>query len=55
MVAVQIHHLKDSEGNTGSAGAIPPQIKANGFNAYKYTSKESLAKWIEEAATLAGK
>jgi hypothetical protein len=55
LVAVQIHHLKDSDGKTGSAGAIPSQIEANGFKAYKYTNKEALAKWIEEAATLAGK
>lgn len=55
LVAVQIHHLKDQNGNTGSAGAIPPQIEANGFKAYKYTNKEALAKWIEKAAELAGK
>lgn len=55
LVAVQIHHLKDQHGQTGSPGAIPSQIKANGYKAYKYTTKESLAKWIEEAATLAGK
>lgn len=55
LVAVQIHHLKDQNGETGSPGAIPSQVEANGFKAYKYTSKESLAKWIEEAAKLAGK
>ncbi|WP_104040636.1 TIR domain-containing protein [Vibrio hyugaensis] len=55
LVAVQIHHLKDSNGQTGSPGAIPAQIEANGFKAYKYTNKEDLARWIEEAATLAGK
>ncbi|MCD9509663.1 TIR domain-containing protein [Photobacterium phosphoreum] len=55
LVAVQIHHLKDSNGETGSPGAIPAQIEANGFKAYKYTNKEALARWIEEAATLAGK
>jgi len=55
LVAVQIHHLKDQNGNTGSAGAIPPQIEANGFKAYKYTNSDSLAKWVEEAANLAGK
>lgn len=55
LVAVQIHHLKDQNGETGSAGAIPSQIEANGFKAYKYTNAEALAKWIEEAATLAGK
>ena len=55
LVAVQIHHLKDQNGQTGFAGAIPSQITTNGFNAYKYTNKESFAKWIEEAAKLAGK
>jgi hypothetical protein len=55
LVAVQIHHLKDQNGETGSPGAIPSQIEANGFNAYKYTNKEDLAKWIEEAAKLAGR
>ena len=55
LVAVQIHHLKNQNGQTGLAGAIPPQIEANGFKAYKYTNKESLAKWIEAAAKIAGK
>ncbi len=55
LVAVQIHHLRDSNGNTSSAGAIPAKIKANGFKAYKYSTKESFAKWIEEAAKIAGK
>jgi len=35
-------------------GAIPTQIEANGYKAYKYTNKEALARWIEEAAKLAG-
>ena len=55
LVAVQIHHLKDEEGNTSSPGAIPPQIEANGFKAYKYTNSDALAKWIEEAAEIAGR
>ena len=55
LVAVQIHHLKDKDGNTGSAGAIPAQIEKNGFKAYKFTTKEKLAEWIEEAAKIAGK
>ena len=54
LVAVQIHHLKDKNG-TGKPGAIPPQIKVNGFKAYKYVNKERLAAWIEEAAEIAGK
>lgn len=55
LVAVQIHHLKDQNGETGSPGAIPAQIEANGFKAYKYSNKDALARWIEEAAKLAGK
>ncbi len=55
LIAVQIHHLKDQNGQTGSPGAIPPQIEANGFKAYKYTNKEALARWIEEAAQKAGR
>lgn len=55
LVAIQIHHLKDQNGQTGSPGAIPPQIEANDFKAYKYTNKEALARWIEEAAELASK
>jgi len=55
LVAVQIHHLKDQNGQTGSAGAIPSQIEENGFRAYKYSNKELLASWIEDAAKLAGK
>ncbi len=55
LVAVQIHHLKDQNRLTGSAGAIPSQIEANGFKAYKYSNQEALARWIEEAAKIAGK
>ncbi len=55
LVAVQIHDLKDQNGDTGSPGAIPDQIESKGFKAYKYTNKESLARWIEDAAKLAGK
>lgn len=55
LVAVQIHHLKDQNGNTGSPGAIPSQIEANGFKAYEYSNKEALARWIENAAKAVGR
>lgn len=55
LVAVQIHHLKDQNGNTGSPGAIPAKIEANGFKAYKYSNVSKLADWVEEAAKIAGK
>ncbi len=55
IVAVQIHHLKNKDGDVDLAGAIPPKIQANGYKAYKYVGYEKLAKWIEEAAKSAGK
>ena len=55
LVAIQIHHLKDQNLNMGSPGSIPYQIESNGFKAYKYTNKESLERWINKAAELAGK
>ena len=55
LVAVQIHHLKDQNGETGPAGDIPSKIPSNWFKAYKYINEEALAHWIEEASMLAGK
>ena len=55
LVAVQIHNVKDSNKKTGSPGAIPDQIEANGFKTYQYTNSDRLAAWIEQAAKIAGK
>ena len=55
LLGIQIHHLKDQNGNTASPGGIPAKIESNGFKAYKYTNKDRLAAWIEQAAKLAGK
>ncbi len=55
LVAVQIHHLKDQNGQAGSPGAIPAQIEANGFKAYKYSNKGALERWVENAAAAAGR
>jgi len=55
LVAVQIHHLKDPNNPNSTLGAIPSQIAANGFKAYKYNNHERLAVWVEAAAKLAGK
>lgn len=55
IVAVQIHHLKGSDGNMDLPGAIPPKIEARGYRAYKYVDHERLARWIEEAAKAAGR
>ena len=55
IVAVQIHHLKDRNGDVNSPGAIPSKIKSKGYNAYKYSNHERLSAWIEAAAKAAGK
>ena len=55
IVGIQIHHLKDKDGNTDSAGQTPHKITANGYKVYRYVDQVKLAKRIEEAATAAGK
>lgn len=55
LVAVQIHQLPNQDGGLDAPGDIPSQIADNGFKAYKYSTPDSLAGWIEEAALIAGK
>lgn len=55
LVGVQIHHLRDQNQNTDSAGEIPAKLTNGGYKSYKYVDKEKLAKWIEDAAKDAGK
>jgi hypothetical protein len=55
LVAVQIHHLKDENGQTDFPGSIPSRITQAGFKAYQYVDAASLARWIDEAARIAGK
>jgi hypothetical protein len=55
LVAVQIHHLPNKDGSIDAPGDIPSQIADNGFRAYKYSTPDALAGWIEEAALIAGK
>lgn len=55
IVGIQIHHLKDKDGNTDSVGDIPHKLEANGYKVYKYVDHEKLSKRIEEAAETAGK
>jgi len=55
IVGIQIHHLKDKDGNTDSVGATPYKLSANGYKVYKYVNHDTLAKHIEEAAKNAGK
>jgi len=55
LVVVQIHHLKDPNSPSDAVGATPQQINANGYKLYKYSNMDALARWIEEAAKIAGK
>lgn len=55
ILAVQIHHLKDQDGSTDPAGAIPPKIQSGDYKVYKYVDHEKLGAWIEAAAKAAGK
>ena len=55
IVGIQIHDLKNSNGDKDSVGNIPAKIEANGYKVYKYVDHEKLANRIEEAAKAAGK
>ncbi len=55
IVGIQIHHLKDKDGNTDPVGSSPSGIESNGYKTYKYVDHEKLANRIEEAAQAAGK
>jgi hypothetical protein len=55
IVGIQIHELKNSDGDKDSVGNTPAKIKANGYKVYKYVDHKKLANRIEEAAKAAGK
>ncbi|MCG2462387.1 TIR domain-containing protein [Flavobacteriaceae bacterium F89] len=55
LVGIQIHHLKNHQGETDDVGVIPKAIEAAGFKVYNYVDVAKLANRIEEAAILAGK
>ena len=48
IVGIQIHGVKDSNGNTDTVGEIPYKITANDYEVYKYVDHEKLANRIEE-------
>lgn len=53
VVAVQIHHISDKQGDRDEEGHVPPLIKIAGYKIYKHSSPRHLAEWIEEAAEIA--
>lgn len=55
IIGIQIHHLKDSAGNTDTVGATPTKLTPANAKIYKYVDHASLKRWIEDAATAVGK
>jgi hypothetical protein len=55
LVGVQIHHLKDKNGNTDNVGNTPYLLTKNNIPIYKYTDGAALAKVVEAVAKAAGK
>ena len=55
LVGIQIHRLKDKDGNTDSAGSDPYKLISKKYKIYKYVDHGKLANRIEEAAKNAGK
>jgi hypothetical protein len=55
ILGVQIHHLKNFDGETDSAGDVPALLTKNGYSVYKYDNHTKLKTWIEAAAKAAGK
>jgi hypothetical protein len=55
IVGIQIHHLKNKDGETDEPGVTPARLTNGAYKVYKYIDPEKLAARIEEAAKQAGK
>lgn len=55
LVGIQIHHLKNEDGEVDEPGSTPAKLKAGGYPVYKYVDGEKLKNRIEEAAEAVGK
>lgn len=53
-VGIQIHHLKDQNGSTDTAGTIPEILKSSDYKIFQYTDNDELVANIEEAAKVVG-
>ena len=54
IVGVQIHGLKNKDGQTDTVGKTPADLTAAKTLIYKYVDHATLKKWIDAAATAAG-
>jgi hypothetical protein len=55
IVGVQIHHLKNFDGETDTAGATPALLTTHKYPIYKYVDHTKLKAWIDAAAKTAGR
>lgn len=55
IVGIQIHHLKNHNGEIDEPGSTPARLLNGGYKVYKYLDSEKLSTRIEEAAKEAGK
>lgn len=55
IVGIQIHELKDQNGDSDKPGGIPAALTDGGYKCYKYADRDKLKARIEEAAKAAGK
>lgn len=55
ILGVQIHHLKNFDGETDTVGDTPALLTKHNYPVYKYDNHTKLNAWIEAAAKAAGK
>ncbi len=55
LVGIQIHELKNKDGEVDAAGATPAALTKAGVSVYKYVDHEKLKGRIEEVAKKVGK
>src|SRR6185437_13290944 len=55
IVGVQIHHLKNFNGEVDLAGETPALLTKHNYLIYKYVDHTKLKAWIDAAAKAAGK
>jgi hypothetical protein len=55
IVGIQVHELKNQNGETDTAGATPAALTNGGYKVFKYADRDRLKARIEEAAKAAGR
>lgn len=55
LLGIYIHNMKDSQGNTDRAGANPVPTRYKTYDWVNDSGYSNIGKWIEAAATVAGR